>query len=77
MRGDPGVFLLPIPMDFLEPFHIQIVGVAVALVAIVAAAVYFSSKKSKKGLFLSFDRMYLCVCDVISSGFSQFMVNSS
>ncbi|KAG5556165.1 hypothetical protein RHGRI_006704 [Rhododendron griersonianum] len=36
-------------MDFLEPFHIQIVGVAVALVAIVAAAVYFSFKKSKKG----------------------------
>ncbi|KAF7147405.1 hypothetical protein RHSIM_Rhsim03G0046200 [Rhododendron simsii] len=36
-------------MDFLEPFHMQIVGVAVALVAIVAAAAYFSSKKSKKG----------------------------
>ncbi|KAI8562660.1 hypothetical protein RHMOL_Rhmol03G0051800 [Rhododendron molle] len=36
-------------MDFLEPFHIQMVGVAVALVVIVAAAAYFSSKKSKKG----------------------------
>ncbi|XP_058205441.1 NADH--cytochrome b5 reductase 1 [Rhododendron vialii] len=36
-------------MDFLEPFHMQIVGVAVALVAIVAAAAYFSSKKSKNG----------------------------
>ncbi|GFY98088.1 NADH:cytochrome B5 reductase 1 [Actinidia rufa] len=34
-------------MDFLETSDIQIVGVAVALVAVVAAVAYFSSKKPK------------------------------
>ncbi|KAL6987286.1 NADH-cytochrome b5 reductase [Sarracenia purpurea var. burkii] len=37
-------------MDFLGTFDIQILGVVVALIAIVAAAAYFSSKKSKGSL---------------------------